>query len=298
MARLGYCCINLSLENEKITSNRGMVKKTFLEKGIKYASQLSLLNIKDLKKVILWNIDNGIRMYRMSSDMFPWCSEYEFPELPDFIEIKEILAECGKIAMDNDLRLTFHPSPYSVISSDRDDVYLKAHKEIRQHCEIMDYMGLPRSFQYPVNIHVNTSRPSKEEALNRFVERYNLFDDSIKSRLILEIDDKSAGYNVEELFEVHEKCGVPITFDYLHNQCYPSSLNEEEAIKLAMRTWPNGITPLVHYSESKRKHEDPGAKASAHSDWLNESFSTYDLEIDIELEVKKKDLALLRYLQK
>jgi UV DNA damage endonuclease len=285
------------LENQKITPNRGMVRKTFLEKGIKYASELSLLNIKDLKKILLWNIESGIRMYRMSSDMFPWVSEYEIQDLPDFQEIRSLLEECGRIAIENDLRLTFHPSPYSVVASDRIDVYDKAHKEIRQHCQMMDLMGLERSFHFPVNIHINTSRPTKEEALNRFIERYSKFDNSIKSRLVLEVDDKSAGYNVKELFEVHKKCGIPITFDYLHNKCYPSDLDEESAIKLAMSTWPNGIVPLTHYSESKRKFEDAKAKVSAHSDWINEDFSTYGLEIDIELEVKKKDLALLKYLE-
>jgi UV DNA damage endonuclease len=297
MNRLGYCCINLSLEKEKVTPNRGMIKKTFIERGIEYASELSLLNIKDLKKILLWNIDNGIRMYRMSSDMFPWVSEYEIQDLPDFIEIQLLLKDCGSIAKSNDLRLTFHPSPYSVLASDRIDVYEKAYKEIKQHCQIMDLMDLERTFHFPVNIHVNTSKPTKEEALNRFIHRYLLLDDSIKSRLVLEIDDKSAGYNVKELFGVYEKCGIPITFDYLHNKCYPSDLDEESAIKLAISTWPKGIIPLTHYSESKKKFEDTKARISAHSDWINEDFSTYGLEIDIELEVKQKDLALLKYLE-
>jgi len=44
--RLGYCCINLTLqESLKITINRGMVKRTFLERGISYASELALANV-------------------------------------------------------------------------------------------------------------------------------------------------------------------------------------------------------------------------------------------------------------
>ena len=43
-----------------------MVKKTFDEKGMSYVSELALANVKDLRKIIQWNSDNGIMMYRMS----------------------------------------------------------------------------------------------------------------------------------------------------------------------------------------------------------------------------------------
>jgi UV DNA damage endonuclease len=34
---VGYACINLSLQADKVMTNRGMIKKTFTEKGITYA---------------------------------------------------------------------------------------------------------------------------------------------------------------------------------------------------------------------------------------------------------------------
>ena len=45
---LGYACINLTLSNNKpkVTTNRSMIKKTFLNKGFDYVSELSLLNCK------------------------------------------------------------------------------------------------------------------------------------------------------------------------------------------------------------------------------------------------------------
>ena len=37
-ANLGYACINMTLqEKEKVQCNRGMIKRTFLSKGIEYA---------------------------------------------------------------------------------------------------------------------------------------------------------------------------------------------------------------------------------------------------------------------
>jgi UV DNA damage endonuclease len=298
--KYGYCCINMTLAEgkEKVTTNRGMVKKTFLERGIDYASELSLLNVKDLKKIIEWNHDNSIFMYRMSSDIFPWCSEYEISDLKDYEEIRTILKECGDLAKSFNQRITFHPSPYGVLASERPDVVIKAIKELSQHGEIMDLMELDRSLYYPINIHVNTTKPSKEEAADRFCQNYELLPDSVKSRLVVEVDDKRSQYtSVDLLSMVHEKIGIPVTFDYLHNECNPpEGLSEEESLKVCLSTWPDAIPAITHYSDSRRLNEDSSAKEVAHSDWIWRSPETYGLNFDIEFEVKMKERALLKYL--
>lgn len=296
--RYGYCCINLTLAKDKISTNRGMIKKTFDEKGMDYVSDLSLLNVKDLEKIIKWNSKNGISMYRMSSDMFPWCSEYEIEDLKDFSEISKILKRIGDFAKSSNQRITFHPSPYGVLASEREDVVKKAIKEISQHGQIMDIMGLERNHFYPINVHVNTTKPSKEEAAKRFCKNFELLPDSAKSRLVLEIDDKKSQYNSKDLLDlVHSKIGIPITFDYLHNKCNPHpDLNEEESLKICLSTWKNGIIPITHYSDSRKIFEDQSSKEVAHSDWIWGSPETYGMDFDIEFEVKMKDLALIKYI--
>lgn len=298
MGRYGYCCINMSLSDRKISTNRGMVKKTFLEKGIAYASELALKNVIDLREILQWNYDNGIQMYRMSSDIFPWCSEYEIKDLPDYDAISAVLKACGFFAMMNDQRITFHPSPYGVLASERPDVVEKAIKELSQHAEIFDLMGLDKSHKYPINIHINTTKPTKEDAADRFCRNYEVLPDSVKARLVLEVDDKKSQFHAEDLYEmVHKRIGIPVTFDYLHNKCNPSSLSERDALALCVSTWPEGIVPITHYSDSRKIFEDSSAKEVAHSDWIWESPETYGLEIDIEFEVKMKDLALLKYIK-
>jgi len=295
--RYGYCCINLSLD--KVSTNRGMVKRTFEERGISYASELALKNVIDLRQILEWNFDNGIKMYRMSSDIFPWCSEYEIKDLPDYEAISEILRSCGNFAKMNDQRITFHPSPYGVLASDRPDVVKKAIKEISQHAEIFDLMELDQTHYYPINVHVNTAKPSKEEAAERFCQHFQLLPDSAKRRLVLEVDDKRSQFHSVDLYEmVHKKIGIPITFDYLHNQCNPTEdLTEEQSLKLCLSTWPEDIPAITHYSDSRKIFEDSSAKEVAHSDWIWKSPETYGLNFDIEFEVKMKDLALLKYIK-
>ena len=105
---LGYACINMELRKDKIFTNRHMRQKTFEAKGIEYASELNLLNVKDLVKIIQWNIDNGIKVYRMSSDIFTWSSEYEFNQLPDYNEICSILKHAGKLTEETLDRIRKH----------------------------------------------------------------------------------------------------------------------------------------------------------------------------------------------
>lgn len=284
-------------KSERVTTNRSMTKKTFTERGIKYASELALLNVRDLLSILQWNHSNGILMYRMSSDMFPWCSEYEIEDLPDFPEIKLKLEECGSFSLKSGQRITFHPSPYSVLASLRDDVVEKSIKELRQHAEIMDLMGLPQTHYYPINIHVNTTQPNKEEAANRFCQNFLLLPDSVKKRLVVEVDDKKSQYTSVDLRDmIHSKIGIPVTFDYLHNQCNPpEGLTEMQSLQVCLSTWPDGITPLTHFSESKKLFEDTSAKELAHSDWINTKIETYGFDFDIEMEVKMKEKALLKY---
>jgi UV DNA damage endonuclease len=73
--------------------------------------------------------------------------------------------------------------------------------------------------------------------------------------------------------------------------------SEQEALEPCLSTWPEGIPAITHYSASKRDHEDPTVKDVAHSDWLYEKIETYGHDFYIELEVKMKEKALLKYIQ-
>jgi UV DNA damage endonuclease len=297
--KLGYCCINLHLqEKSKVTVNRTMVRKTFQQKGIAYASELALKNVTDLATIIEWNYANNICGYRMSSDMFPWMSEYELIDLPDFNKIKAGLIYAGSLAKKYSQRITFHPGPYNVLASPTESIVEKALKDLRQHGEIMDLMGLDRSPFYSINIHIGGTYGDKVETLKRFCDNFQRLDKSAASRLVIENDDKLAQYTVQDLYDgIYSRIGLPITFDYLHHLCNPGDLGEEAALRLAVSSWPIGIQPLTHYSSSKKVNEDASAIYRAHADYIYEKINTYGLDIHIELEAKAKEKALLNYLE-
>ena len=293
--RYGYASINLTLAAEKIRVNRSMIKRMFVEKGIAYASQLALANITDLEKVIEWNIRNGLFFHRMSSDMVPWMSEYELPDLPDYEQIRDILARCGQQAASHGFRLTFHPGPFNVLASNTATVITKTIKELRQHAEIMDLIGLPATPFAKINIHVGGAFGDKTSAMARFAESYLQLPANTRQRLTVENDDKVNMFSVHDLLWLHRETGIPVTFDYFHHEFCTGGWSEEEALLAAVATWPAGISPVVHFSSSKKKWEDPAALPTAHADYLYSKVNTYGREVDIMFEAKAKETAVLKY---
>ena len=97
---LGYACINTGLSANRIMTNRTMRRKTFDARGIDYVSDLALANVEDLKTIVQWNNEMGIKLFRLSSQIFPWSDEYDVKDLKDFHEIADLMLDIGKIASD------------------------------------------------------------------------------------------------------------------------------------------------------------------------------------------------------
>lgn len=297
---LGYACINMSLSksNPKITTNRSMVKRTFVERGITYASELGLLNAKDILPILKWNNDRGIKLFRLSSDVFPWASEYDIETLPNYNAIRQHLKRVGDYATDNGIRITSHPGPFVVLTSPKDNVVQNSITDLEIHGKIFDLMGLSQTPYNKINIHCNGVYGDKISAMDRFCENYNLLSKSVQSRLTVENDDKATMYSVKDLMYIHNKISIPITFDFHHHLFNTGDLSEQQALELAISTWPAGITPIVHYSESKALHENNDKlKPQAHSDYINNLPNTYGHTVSIMVEAKAKELAILPFLK-
>ena len=289
--------MTLSGQKPKVTTNRSMIKKTFNEKGISYAGELGMLNAADLGRILRWNVKNGIKCFRLSSEFFPWASEYKFEDLPQYLRIKTLLAGAGHYAKSNGLRLTSHPGPFNVLVSPHNHVVDNTITDLRIHGEVFDMLGLERSPYNKINIHCNGVYGDKISAMDRFCKNFELLPESVKTRLTVENDDKASMYSVKDLMYIHERIGIPIVFDYHHHKFCTGDLSEQEALELAISTWPEGIKPIVHYSESKSLHEgNEKVKPQAHSDYINELPNTYGNDVDIMVEAKAKELSILPFI--
>jgi UV DNA damage endonuclease len=299
MGNIGYCCINMSINIDKskkdhITVNRGMVKKTFETKGLSYVSELAIQNINDMMKILEWNAKNNIFVYRMSSDMFPCIGFYKLEDLPNFKLISNKLKDIGDYSKSKRMRLSFHPTHFCIPASENPIVVKNAIDELDKHAQIMDIMGLDQSHYYPINIHVNTTKPTREEAAERFCQQFYNLSESCQKRLVVENDDGPNQYSTKILYDlIYKKIGIPITHDFHHHNYGPQDISQEEALKLACSTWGD-IQPMTHMSSPKTL-EDNSGKQTAHADYIYEEIKTFGLDFDTEIEAKAKDLAVIRY---
>jgi UV DNA damage endonuclease len=284
----------MTLRDQGIYTGRSMIQKTFKERGLKYVSSLALQNVNDLKKIIEWNIANGFKLFRASSDIFPWNSEYEYKDLPDYHEIGRVLMSIGTICKDNNHRLSFHPDHFNKLASPDLFTVNKSLRDIEQHSRIFDLMGFEPSRYNKINIHVGGAYGDKYATMQRFCKNFKSLSENAQKRLTVENDDKGAMYSVKDLYHgVFQQTGVPIVFDFHHHKFNNGGMSEQEAFKLACLTW-DGFVPVCHYSESA---EDK--KPQAHSDYVEcNCVNSYGKDVDIIIEAKMKELAVLKLIGK
>jgi len=264
---VGYCCINNTLNKKGITTGRAMRKATFEAKGIKYASELALANAKDLLEILMWNAD---------------------------FEIASTLRLCGNFAKHTGQRITAHPDHFVKLGSTNPKAVENSIKDLELHSEVFDLMGLDATPYNAINIHVGMN--FSEETAQRWIDNFRKLSPNLQARMVVENDDKENSFSIIQLFTyLHGELGIPLTFDYFHHQFHPDGLTTQEAAELAAGTWPEGITPLFHYSESKNINENVQGNPRAHADYVFSRIDDFGLTIDVDLEAKAKELALFKY---
>ncbi|PNH11288.1 UV-damage endonuclease [Tetrabaena socialis] len=291
---LGYACLCATLREHDIFASRDTNKAGFQSKGLEHVSRLALANARDLRPLIEFNEAHGIRFFRLSSGIFPWMSFYTLEELPDAEAIKQALLDAGEAAKRHGHRLTFHPSEFTKIASDKPEVVETSIKELEVHSRIFDLMGfLPATAYNKINIHVGGVYGGKVQTMDRFAKVVlERLSPNCRARLTVENDDRASMFSVQDLTYVAAKARIPIVFDFHHHRFCTGGLSEEAAFRLALGTWPAGVRPVVHWSESQE-----GRRPHAHSDYISGPINLYGLEkeVDVMIESKAKELALLHY---
>jgi UV DNA damage endonuclease len=297
IARLGYACINSILSNDGVSNSRGMIKKTFTQKGPDYASELALQNSRDILKILQWNDKHGIKLFRISSNIFPWSSEFDITKNKLWPKIAEALLDAGEFARAHGHRVTMHPGQFNCLASPSSKVIDNSIVDLEIHGLIMETMGFDESPFSKINIHLGGAYGDPDQAMKTFNQNFQRLSQRVRSRLTVENDDKKNMFSTSMLVRgVHEVIGIPIVFDWHHYDLGPVDIEKSAALTLAATTWPAGINPVCHHSSPKKIHEDLSIKSmTSHADFLYSEFLSGDNTIDLMLECKAKEQALLKY---
>jgi len=290
---LGYPCMNRTLREHEPPRrcNRDMQKQTFESRGIEYASELALQNVRDLHEILQWNRDHGIYFYRCSSDLVPWNSRFDLTELPDYERIAAVAADCGDLIERHDMRLTFHPDHWCKLASESAETVANSLGTIEYHADWLDLLGLDRSPYYSINVHIGATYGDKEATAARFRDAVDRLSPGARRRLTVENDDRENLWSVPELVKaVSEPTGVPVVFDYHHHQFTDRGLTYREAFELALSTW-DGIRPVGHYSEPARLGGDD-VRPQAHAEYVAGIPAWFRDAADVMVEAGAKERAL------
>jgi UV DNA damage endonuclease len=285
------CCISNILK-EKGVSFSTMTKKRFFElersQAIKEVSRRTLQNIKTTLATIEHCSTRGWN-YRTSCNLFPLITLPEanlvFEEYYDYVEITDTLELCKQFIQQTGIRISNHPDQFVVLASENSNTVRNSIRELEQNAWVMDKLGAKRDYTHPINLHINKSS-APEETSRRFLANLATCSDAVKSRLVIENEDKGI-WNVETI-TTHFNNSIPVTFDNLHHKCNPGNLSEHEAFDKCFSTWGD-VKPLFHYSESEPGNKNPRAHAQTPINKPN----AFDKSVDWEIELKNKDYALM-----
>lgn len=297
LRHLGYACINKTLRKNDIFTNRTCRQKNF---SISKASQLVSKNVQDLREIVHWNMNNNIKFFRVSSDIFPFWDhpdlQYIIEELDNGNDILFNFILAGMEAEDFGMKLETHPGPYNCLASPTTSVVDKTVLCLEKHSKMADYLA-DDDVHMAINIHVGGTYGDKVETAKRFCKNFNMLSTECKNRIVVENDDKASGWSVSDLYKmIFEEIGTPITFDYHHHQFCDGGLSAIEAANICRETWEiYDLVPTIHYSESRDKDK----MIPAHSEYIEEKIPNfYENPYDVMIEAKGKELALLKYREK
>jgi UV DNA damage endonuclease len=284
---IGYACLAVGVKSTQI---KGCTIGNATDARI---AQLTGQNLEAVGRMLDYNGNMGIRLFRMSSDIVPFAGNpvntLDWSQL-----FASQLAALGDKAKSLGIRLSMHPGQYSVLNSPRSEVVEATIRDLQYHTTFMDAMGL--SSDNKIILHVGGGYGNHKDAMERFARHAEYLSMEIRSRLVLENDERI--FNIEEVLELSEIIKLPVVFDILHHQANPSAPggSPEIWIQKATKSWkPKDGPPKLHYSQ-----QDKGKKTGAHSETisLEEFFNFIEMvkpyNPDIMLEVKDKNLSAIK----
>ena len=291
--RTGLCClfkeekVSFRTTTAKVLSSLPRGEQLVKLSGICHDNVLNLqLALEAVRRL-------GIGAFRIMSPLFPRMTHpqvgYEIADLPSGDIISGLLESVGSFARVHDIRLSFHPDQFVVLSSPHPHVVANSIRELAYQAMLGEALGADL-----INIHAGGVYGDKLQALERFRRRFSQLPEAVRSRLTLENDDVS--YTVRDLLPTCQMLGIPLVYDVHHHRCNPDGLSVEEATKLAGETW-QGVGKEQYCHLSSPRGGWGGGDLRPHADYI-------DLEdlppcwqgrgMTVDIEAKAKELAVVQ----
>ena len=288
--RFGLCCLFLAEKISFRTTTAKVLSGLERKAALAKVSSICLHNADNLLLAVRAAHRLGIGAFRIMSPLFPRMTHpevgYALEDLPQAETISERLAATKTFAAGHDIRLSFHPDQFVVLSSPHAHVVENSVRELEYHAFLAGMVGAD-----VINIHGGGVYGDKAAALARFGETFKRLPENVAARLSVENDDVS--YTVADLLPMCTDLGLPLVYDVHHHRCNPDGLGECEATELAAATW-RGREPYCHLSSpregwqgSPKPHADYIDMADVPECWRGRAMT-------VDVEAKAKELAVVK----
>ncbi len=250
----------------------------------------------------------NVSFYRMAASLLPPVAS-----LAGSAEVRQQLQECrtelrslAQQVQQQKVRLSIHLDHHMLLGSADDATTSRSIATIEAQAALLDH--LDGQAEAVILMHAGSRC---QATLERFATRYQRLSASARQRLVVE--HVPGGASLGQLLLLHQACGVPVVFDYLHYQlANPEQLPLGVALGLAFATWPRDMRPKVHLSTARSEaHLLPAQSGHAarilpprpgqHADFVASTDMLSLLQaasglgnFDVMLEAKSGDLSLLR----
>jgi len=292
--QFGLCCIFLSQPVKFKILYANNIKNLKRKEQLQKISELCLSNSINLQHGLEILNKFNIKSFRINSKFFPLYTHpdisYQLTDLPDYGEIIKNLALVKESAEKNQIRLSFHPDQFVIISSPHQKVVENSIAELEYHGLLAELVGAE-----VVNIHIGGKYDSKDETIKRFATNFQKLSPRIQRILTIENDDII--YTPADVKKLSYIVGIPFVYDIHHHRCNPDNLNEREATELCIKSWKNlrpNQKPYFHISSSK----NPGTRY--HSDYINPNDIPefwHKINATVDVEAKAKELAVIKLMK-
>ncbi|OGR08354.1 MAG: UV damage repair endonuclease UvsE [Deltaproteobacteria bacterium RIFOXYB12_FULL_58_9] len=284
--RLGLCCI---FQDEPISFRKTTAKSA---KGRDLGAQMRMYqeiadhNADSLGEAIQYCAHHSIGSFRVNSQILPLCTHPELGYEPTTIggDTIERFRAVGRLAKAHDIRLTFHPDQFVVLSTPHTKVLSSSLKEIEYHAEVASWIGAD-----VINIHAGGGYGDKPAALARFVRAWGRLSERARALVTIENDDRV--FTPADLLPMCRDLQIPLVYDVHHHRCLNDGTSVEQVTDWAMDTWNR--EPLFHVSSPKEGWH--GKQPSRHHDFIHmRDYPRFweGLHCTVEVEAKAKEVAI------
>ncbi len=287
--RIGYACQNLD-----ISSNAYKTIRVANFNDVK-VREIIKHNLRVLEETIDYNIENGIRLFRVTSSLIPFASNKKIMRLDWQNEFKNEFRRIKEKILNNDIRISMHPGQYVVLNSPNENTVSRSIEELNYHLQVIQSLGGNKTSK--MIIHIGGVFKDKTKSIHRFIDIVNnRLTADIKEHLVIENDDKL--YNIEDVLYISSMTRLPVVFDNLHNEINqgPSKYDNRTILNKVQSTWKKEDGRLkIHYSQQAENKRIGAHTYTIEASKFLEFFNPLkDLEFDIMLEVKDKNRSAVK----